>query len=85
MEHILAAKRVADSKRKFDELLLELETVVEKLEGQEPDLEAAISGFERGMELSGECHKRLDQAEQKVKLLQEKSSGVVDEVDFVDS
>jgi exodeoxyribonuclease VII small subunit len=68
--------------KKFEELLGELEAVVASLEGETLDLEAAIEAFERGMEISRECHRRLDEADRRVRILREKSAGSVVEEPF---
>ncbi len=60
----------------------ELEGVVAKLENDDPELEDAITAFERGMALSRECHRRLDEAERKVRLLRMKSDGTVETQPF---
>lgn len=79
------SKVVEDRDKRFEELLTELEQVVSKLENAEPDLEEAIRSYERGMELSKECHKRLDDAERKIKLLRKKADGTMEETDFPNS
>ena len=58
----MAAKKKSDKNKRFEELLGDLESIVDKLEDQEPELEDAIEAYERGMELSRECHKRLGPA-----------------------
>jgi exodeoxyribonuclease VII small subunit len=68
--------------KKFEDLLGELESVVASLEGETLDLEAAIEAFERGMEISRECHRRLDEADRRVRILREKSSGKLEEEPF---
>ena len=68
--------------KRFEELLEELEATVAKLESDDLDLEEAIRAFERGMELSRQCHARLDEAERKVKLLKRRPGGGVEEEEF---
>jgi exodeoxyribonuclease VII small subunit len=68
--------------KRFEELLAELEGVVASLEGETLDLEAAIDAFERGVAISKECHRRLDEAERRVRILREKTSGGVEEEPF---
>ena len=55
----------------FEASLLELEKIVEKLEGGETSLDESIKLFEKGMELSNDCRKTLDNARQKIITLTE--------------
>lgn len=55
----------------FEASLLELEKIVEKLEGGEISLDESIKLFEKGMELSNDCRKTLDTARQKIITLTE--------------
>lgn len=55
----------------FEASLLELEKIVEKLEGGETSLEESIKLFEKGMELSNDCRKTLNTAKQKIITLTE--------------
>ena len=49
--------------KKFEENLADLEVIVQKLENGDVPLEEAISEFQKGMQLSKELQKTLDQAE----------------------
>lgn len=55
----------------FEVKLKELEEIVSKLEGGSLSLEESIVNFEKGMELSKECTKSLEVAENKIKILTE--------------
>jgi exodeoxyribonuclease VII small subunit len=68
--------------KKFEELIEELEKVVSALEGGDLPLEDAMETFRRGVEISKECHKRLDEAERKVKLLRRQACGELVEEPF---
>lgn len=46
----------------FEMLLAELEEIVNELESNKLSLEESVVKYQRGMELSLECKKRLDQA-----------------------
>ena len=70
--------------KKFEELLDELQVIVKKLENDDVDLEEAIKTYEQGMLISKECHKRLDAAERKVKLVMKNNEGALEEEDFED-
>lgn len=68
------------SKKTFEENLQDLETIVTKLENGDVALEDAISEFQKGMVLSKELQKTLDQAEKTlVKVMQD--DGVETELD----
>lgn len=50
--------------KKFEDLLKELQEVVSSLESGKLSLEESVNYYKRGMELSLECQKRLDEAKQ---------------------
>ena len=53
----------------FEETLTELDAIVNEMENGELPLNVALEKFERGIALSSEGQKSLEQAEQKVKIL----------------
>ena len=53
----------------FETTLEELESIVSRLEAGDLPLEQSLELFERGVHLSRECQKRLDEAERKVEIL----------------
>jgi exodeoxyribonuclease VII small subunit len=55
--------------KSFEESLKELEGIVEQLETGDLPLERSLELFERGVKLSRQCQKRLDEAERKVEIL----------------
>lgn len=55
----------------FEESLSELDTIVQNLEQGDLDLEESMTLFERGLTLSKLSQKKLQSAEQKVKILLE--------------
>jgi exodeoxyribonuclease VII small subunit len=57
----------------FEEALAELESIVDILEKGDLTLEQSLAAFERGVKLTRTCQKALDEAEQKVRILTEKS------------
>jgi exodeoxyribonuclease VII small subunit len=57
----------------FEQALAELEAVVERLEHGELPLDEALRQFERGVELARTCQASLQQAEQKVEILLQKT------------
>ncbi|MDL2433326.1 exodeoxyribonuclease VII small subunit [Streptococcus sp. SC1] len=57
--------------KKFEENLADLEAIVQKLENGDVALEEAIAEFQKGMQLSKDLRKTLDQAEKTlVKVMQ---------------
>lgn len=57
--------------KKFEENLADLEAIVRKLENGDVALEEAIAEFQKGMQLSKDLQKTLDQAEKTlVKVMQ---------------
>ena len=53
----------------FEKKLEKLEKIVDKMESGELSLDSSLKSFEEVVQLSRECHKQLDEAEQKVKVL----------------
>lgn len=53
----------------FEESLVELDTLVNKLEEGSLSLEESLATFEQGIKLTRACQKHLNEAEQKVSLL----------------
>lgn len=66
---------------KFETAMAELESVIAKLESDDTPLDEAMKLYEKGIGLIRLCTERLDNAEQKIKLLQQ-NNGVITEVDF---
>jgi len=59
----------------FEATLEELEGIVGKLEAGDLPLEQSLELFERGVHLSRECQKRLEDAERKVEILVKGENG----------
>ncbi len=58
----------------FEESLLELENIVEKLENGQLSLDESLALFEKGIRLAKECNTLLKNAQQKVEKLIESSN-----------
>jgi exodeoxyribonuclease VII small subunit len=58
----------------FENKLAELNTIVEKMEQPEVGLEESLKLYEKGIALTRECQKIIDQAEQKISQLLEDSN-----------
>ena len=57
---------MSDNERTFEQALEALEERVRKLEAGELPLENALEVFEQGIELTRECHEKLDAAEGRI-------------------
>lgn len=68
----------------FEKAMTELEAIVEKMEDEELSLEQSLKNFEKGIQLTQQCQKALQEAEQKVRILIEKN-GKTELADFSDS
>jgi exodeoxyribonuclease VII small subunit len=56
----------------FEAALSELESIVKRLEDGDLTLESSLALYERGVELSRFCHSRLEQAERRIEILNER-------------
>ena len=56
----------------FEAALAELDTIVKKLEEGDLPLEASLQLYERGVQLSRFCHARLEDAERRIEILNER-------------
>ncbi len=61
----------------FEASLHRLEQIVKKLEGGNLALDEALKLFEEGINLSQQCQKQLEEAENKVEILLKKADGKV--------
>jgi exodeoxyribonuclease VII small subunit len=56
----------------FEAAIAELETIVKKLEEGDLALETSLQLYERGVHLSRFCHARLEEAERRIEILNER-------------
>jgi exodeoxyribonuclease VII small subunit len=56
----------------FESALTELETIVKTLEEGDLPLEQSLALYERGVQLSRFCHSRLEEAERRIEILNER-------------
>ena len=56
----------------FEAAIAELESIVKKLEEGDLALEASLQLYERGVHLSRFCHSRLEDAERRIEILNER-------------
>jgi len=66
----------------FEQALARLEEIVRALEVGQAPLDGSLSLFEEGISLVKLCNRQLDEAEQKIKLLQAAPDGSMTETDF---
>lgn len=66
-----------DTSLNFETSLKELEKIVAELEKGEQPLEDQLKSFEKGVSLSRECMKRLEEVEKRVELLIQQSDGKI--------
>ena len=77
-----SSSKSKNQNRTFEESINELEKIVEKLEKGELPLEESIVYFQRGIELSRDCSKKLDEIEKKVTILIDNENGEIVEEPF---
>ena len=56
----------------FEAALAELDALVKKLEEGDLSLEQSLALYERGVQLSRFCHARLEEAERRIEILNER-------------
>jgi exodeoxyribonuclease VII small subunit len=74
----MAEKGKSLQKLSFEEALDKLEKIVQDLESGDLSLEDSVKSFEKGIELSKLCKKKLESAEERVKKIVEKEGGGFD-------
>jgi exodeoxyribonuclease VII small subunit len=62
------------SVKDFESAIAELEAIVKTLEDGDLSLERSLELFERGVELSRFCHGRLEAAERRIEVLDERGN-----------
>ena len=73
---------MAKANKSFEEAIVELELIVEKLEKGELTLDDSIEVFQKGIGLSKFCSKRLDEVERKISILVEDEKGDIKQEPF---
>jgi exodeoxyribonuclease VII small subunit len=63
------------NKMNFEEAIDELQLIVQKLEKGDLPLEDSLGFFQRGVELTKLCNKKLDDAQRKISILIEDEKG----------
>ena len=81
----ISFKQTEEAPMEFEKKLERLEKIVNQMESGDLNLEESLKSFEEGVRISRECHKELDEAEQKVQLLLNVSAdGTPTTKDFTD-
>lgn len=62
----------------FEQAIAELEGIVKRLEKGELTLDESIGFFQRGVELTKYCNKKLDEAERSITMLIESENGIIE-------
>lgn len=70
-----------EKKDTFEEKIENLENIVSELEKGNLNLDDSMEKFEKGMKLSKECNKILEESEKKITILLEQN-GIVKEEEF---
>ena len=66
----------------FETSLKDLEKIVAELERGDQPLESQLKAFEKGVALSRDCMKQLEEVERRVEQLVQQADGKVDAVPF---
>ena len=69
---------MAKEKKTFEENLQQLEGIITKLENGDAKLDECIEIYEKGIALSKECIKMLDDAQQKVNIVAQQNTQETD-------
>ena len=56
----------------FEAAIVELEAIVKRLEEGDLSLETSLELYERGVQLSRFCHSRLEEAERRIEIINER-------------
>lgn len=78
----MAQRKRSGGEINFESSLQKLEAIVKQLEEEEIPLEVSLKLFAEGQTLARACEEQLKAAENQIKLLIEKPSGKLEEVDF---
>ena len=73
---------MATKNKSFEESIERLEVIVKLLENGEATLDDSIKLYSEGVKLVGECNRKLDETERKIKLLTVDADGEIKETDF---
>ncbi len=78
----MASRKQPEEPRSFEEAMKQLDAIVAKLEEDKLPLEEMIARYEEGVTLARYCGNKLEEAEQKVRLIARRADGGVALEDF---
>ena len=73
---------MAKSEKNFEDLMVKLEEITEKLENDKLSLDESVKLFEEGIKISKECNEKLEDAEKRITVLL-KANDEIKEENFV--
>ncbi len=78
----MATRKKSEEPRSFEDAMKQLDAIVAKLEEDKLPLEEMIARYEEGVALARYCGAKLEEAEQKVRLIARQADGSVALEDF---
>ena len=75
---------MSEKEKNFEEIIKELEKIADELENGTLNLDESVEKFEKGMQLSKECNKILEDAEKRITILIKDGDDVKEE-EFIPS
>ena len=74
---------MSKEEKKFEDLMVELEDITNKLESDKLSLDESVKLFEEGMKISKDCNEKLESAEKKISILLNADTDDMSEEDFI--
>ncbi len=65
--------QIMNKEKSFEDTMLELESIVKKIENEETPLEEILELYERGSELSAYCQNILTKTQEKLEIIQKQA------------
>ncbi len=75
-------KKAAAPEPRFEEAMARLEAIVKAMEGDAVSLDESLALYEEGVALLRRCNRELDEAEQRVRILQKTPDGEIKPAPF---
>lgn len=79
---IIDPKAKIPSMKSFEDSLVQLKFIIEKLEGGNISLEESLTLFEQGTQLIALCYRKLNEVQNKVEILVESADGEISRKEF---
>lgn len=70
---------MAKAEENFEDLILKLEDITNKLESDKLSLDESVKLFEDGMKISKKCNEKLEDAEKRITILLKSDDGIKEE------